>query len=607
MASSSPSPCSSPSLFAHLADAHAVSPASPASPSPSGATPWHFPFGPSSRFTQRERTRPAHTRHKSNYTPRAPVLSTEKRARHRRAASYGGKSLFGVSTSTTASASPLGRFPSLRADTSSRMAASTSSNGPVTPSRAKAHRRGSSLLQDSPFSDYFTDDARSLESQFTPTSETQRLLVRLNKLQSQLMRGENTVEVLNIVGRRMSEIEGEVEGLHSQTRYPIEMEEDIFTQEEREYVLSSRPSSKRQHSNPLGIQEVPEEEEEEEEEADGEVDDDAEWEQERQENLLHEAQAALQSLTEAQEQLRQRHREIVNLNEEYALDMEEKEMEVERLRSENESLKSDLGFDHSELLFLELQLKSLEVECENVSYDPKLERLQRQMENWRDDWRDVEARFKKRRARYGVTSQDDKATPNGVEQPEQEEDDPQDWRVEVKKQGSKRVNSLTIRRVSREAEDEERRLQLEQATPTKLPTSDRDPTPKPEGTRVPDRPTSSYTSQATQTSPPPSPTLTPVSLSEALGLEGPFNPSIDDCAITTSPSSHADDDSEVDDEDDDEDEEVEDEDEVEGEATKSAPLPFNKKAARSEQKRTALRELWSGLTNWAGMDDEDDW
>lgn len=90
-------------------------------------------------------------------------------------------------------------------------------------------------------------------------------------------------------------------------------------------------------------------------------------------------------------------------------------------------------------------------------------------------------------------------------------------------------------------------------------------------------------------------------------LKGRSTLAFDDCAITTSPSSHADDDSEVDDEDEDEDEEVEDEDEVEGEATKSAPLPFNKKAARSEQKRTALRELWSGLTNWAGMDDEDDW
>ena len=122
---------------------------------------------------------------------------------------------------------------------------------------------------------------------------------------------------------------------------------------------------------------------------------------------MNEAQTALHFLTKAQEQLKQRHQELVNLNEEHSLDMEEKEMEVERLRSENESLKSDLGFDHSELLFLELQLKSLEVECEDSMYHPKLERLQRQMENWRDDWRDVEARFKKRRARYGVTSHND--------------------------------------------------------------------------------------------------------------------------------------------------------------------------------------------------------
>ena len=32
-----------------------------------------------------------------------------------------------------------------------------------------------------------------------------------------------------------------------------------------------------------------------------------------------------------------------------------------------------------------------------------------------------------------------------------------------------------------------------------------------------------------------------------------------------------------------------------------------KKEARREQKRTALRELWSGLTDWAGMGDDDEW
>lgn len=471
---------------------------------------------------------------------------------------------------------------------------SSATNAPVTPVKHSSHRRRSSLVQDSPYSDYFTDDARSMDSQTTPRSETQRLLVRLNKLQSQLMRGDNALEMLNIVGRRLAQIEDEVDALHSPEDFfdeMDEMEEDLFTEEERDVLLSSRPTSKHQRgsSDPLGIamNGDPEDQERSSE--------DLAWENARQEQLLKEAQTALQSLTNAQEQLRQRHREIVNLNEEHSLDIEEKEMEVERLRSENESLRSDLGFDHSELLFLELQLKSLEVECEDVTYNPKLERLQRQMENWRDDWCDVETRFKKRRSRYGVVAQDD--TPGGSDSSEQD-DDPKNWTVEVKKQGTKQVNSLTIRRVSKEADEEAR---LEETTPQKPAPSDAESTPRPQEKPVDGLRVINYTSQSTQTSPLPSPTPSSIPLARALGLEDDeLRQGADECAITTSPSSHADEDSEEDDED--EVEEIDSDDEE----TKTAQT--SKAAIRSEQKRNALRELWSGLTDWAGMGDEDeDW
>lgn len=629
----SPCPSPSPSTYnTYQRDSASPSPATQI-PVPISSPSFHVP-GPSSRFNQRERTRPTHYRHKSNYTPQGPVLSTEKRA-HERAQSYAGKSFYGVasptpiSTGDCAGPSPLGRmssFPGENIDSagSRTMASSISSfgNAPVTPARAAAHRRSSSLLQDSPFSDYFTDDARSLESQTTPTSETQRLLVRLNKLQSQLMRGENAPEMLNIVGRRIGEIEDEVEALFSQNCLPEEMEEEeeeedeFFTEQERNVVLSSRPVSKRQRqrSNPLGINGMLGSFEEEE------LPEPPSWDKARQDKLLAEAQTALHFLTKAQEQLKQRHQELVNLNEEYSLDMEEKEMEVERLRSENESLKSDLGFDHSELLFLELQLKSLEVECEDSMYHPKLERLQRQMENWRDDWRDVEARFKKRRARYGVTLHNDKTDRNSAAagaEGDEDEDEPNEWKVEVKKQGTKRVNSLTIRRVSQEKDSESEDQQRpgekdEEPTPTKSTASDLDSTPKPRIKPDPQNhhkkqqtsisaiatpkpnPSPSYTSTATQTetTPPPSPTLTPVSLAEALGLDDSnYSPGIDDCAITTSPSSHAD-----------EDDEEESDDENDDVSVKQTV-----RNARTEQKRNALRELWSGLTDWAGMGDDDDW
>ena len=100
--------------------------------------------------------------------------------------------------------------------------------------------------------------------------------------------------------------------------------------------------------------------------------------------------------------------------------------------------------------------------------------------------------------------------------------------------------------------------------------------------------TTNYTSQATQTTPPPSPTLTPVPLAEKLGLDGAFSPGVDECAITTSPSSVADSDEE---------------DEDEDESRAKTPV----RDARTEQKRNALRELWSGLTDWAGMGDDDEW
>jgi hypothetical protein len=600
---SSPCPSPSPVQQLQLQTLMRETPSPSRIPLPSTSSPspsFHVP-GPSSRFNKRERIRPVHTRHVSNYTPRGPVLSTEQRA-HRRAQSYADRALFAFPSPTPPTSdcgrSPLSRLPSFPGER--RMATSRLSlnDAPCTPAKATRHRRHSSLLQDSPFSDYFTDDARSLESQSTPRSETQHLLVRLNKLQSQLMRGENAPEMLNIVGQCIGEIEDELDGLNDSYLVEEMEEEDeedeeheYFTQEERDLVLSSRPGSKHQ-PNPLGIEGISER---------GESPDDVtDWDKVRQEKLLVEAQTALRFLTEAQEQLRQRHQELVNLNEEHSLDMEEKEMEVERLRSENESLKSDLGFDHSELLFLELQLKSLEVDCEDSMYHPKLERLQRQMENWRDDWRDVEARFKQRRARYGVAAQgdmSDETASTGAEK----DDDPKDWKVEVKKHGTRRVNSLTIRRVSSESElDEQHQVLDEESTPKKAPALDQSSTPRP---RLPsqareqqqkDTPTATktYVSQATQTTPP--------SISEelALSINGSFSPVANDCAITTSPSSHADEDE---DEDNHEESEGEDDDETSIEDKKTTP------DLRKEQKRTALRELWSGLTDWAGLGDEDDW
>lgn len=419
------------------------------------------------------------------------------------------------------------------------------------------------MLQDSPFSDYFTDEARSVEEHKLPGSETQNLLVRLHKLQSQLMRGEHAPEMLRIVERRVGEIEGEVDALHSRSRMsPEEEGEDLFTDDEERKEAQPAPSvsSEEESATPQGF--------------DSGYVEPREWSPpSRQDKLLVEAQAALQSLTKAQQELKKRHRELVELNEEHAMQMEEKETELLHLRSENEALKSDLGFDHSELLFLELQMKSLEVEANEAESNRggiKTERLQSVIENWRDDWRDVEGRFKRRRFRYGIlegNKRDSRVEPA--------KEDPADWKVDVQKHSGspRRVASLTIRRVSTNTGEVER----PQSSPGLI-----DPV-KATSFSLPAASPLTYASSATQTSPPPSPVLPPEAFTSPvlekdfadLHLEPEENEKYDpkdDCAITTSPPTEY-------------------EDVQEG---------------RGEQRRTALRELWSGLMDLAGVGAEEE-
>ena len=434
------------------------------------------------------------------------------------------------------------------------------------------------MLQDSPFSDYFTDEARSVEEHKLPGSETQNLLVRLHKLQSQLMRGEHAPEMVRIVERRMGEIEGEMEALHSGSRMGVEEEaEDLFTDHEdaaqREMEPAQPESPENDSATPLGI--------------DSGYVEPQEWAPKRSDKLLVEAQAALQSLTKAQEELKQRHRELVELNEEHAMQMEEKETELLHLRSENEALKSDLGFDHSELLFLELQMKSLEVEANEAASDRggiKTERLQRVIENWRDDWRNVEGRFKRRRFRYGILEgkRDSHSTTA-----DDSREDPADWKVDVQKHsGSRRVASLTIRRVSTSQNGD---IERPQSSPGLI-----DPV-KATSFTLPPISTSNYASSATQTSLPPSPVLPPEAFASPV-LEKDFadlrlSPDIhdsssdegydpkDDCAITTSPPSAV--------------------------TVEHDEFPDGREG-KGEQRRTALRELWSGLMDLAGVGGEEE-
>lgn len=217
-------------------------------------------------------------------------------------------------------------------------------------------------LQDSPFSDYFSqagDDARSVGVQHdpkyagyndttagaapyeAPSPETQQLLVRLGALQAQLMRGSAgegvESDVLNIVGRKVGELEVELEALHSQTRLPADLEDSgLFMDEEDEHppahAEAARPiSQQRLHTSHSLRSTHPHD--------DGEPT--AENTRAERDYQLLEAQRVLETVTRAQEELRRRHAELVRLNDDLALQIEEREREAEDLRVENERLVGD--------------------------------------------------------------------------------------------------------------------------------------------------------------------------------------------------------------------------------------------------------------------------
>lgn len=409
---------------------------------------WHFP-GPSSKYHQREKSRSEHTRFTGAFTtPVAPTFHTDRRV-HRRAQSVLSPptSSDGISTR-----SPLSRFSSY---TSTAMA----SNAPYTP--VKTPRR-ESLLQDSPFSDYFTDDARSTthdeHTYNAPSAESQRLLLRMNNLASQLMRDDNASEAMSVMARKIGELEHELNALHSQTRLPAEMEDsglfmDDDEQDEPKEETRNGTTTSASFPQVHGAYDEPEREKE------SQHTDNAE--------LLAEAHKVLQSVTVAHEELRKRHTELRDLNDIHILKIEDREREVESLRSENEALKSDLGFDHSEILFLKLQMKALEVQIDSLDdvedlalakeAQEGIKRVKRgmvleEMDRWKSDWQDVDSRFRRRRSKYGVLSASGRDT-NLEKELEACEDEEENWRLETVKQGKGRVSSITIRRLSRSTND----------------------------------------------------------------------------------------------------------------------------------------------------------
>ncbi|KAK6431395.1 hypothetical protein LTR95_012446 [Oleoguttula sp. CCFEE 5521] len=481
---------------------------------------WHFP-GPLSKYHARTRLTLSQARTHSSYISRAPALSTESRAKYRRTYSR-------ISSATSSTSSMAGP--------------------PVTPAKGS---RSLAVLQDSPFSDYFTDD----DAQSTPARSggqsggAQEVLARMHRVQSHLLHedgdGLASEKITSIVVRKLAEMENEIASLHSQSRIHAE---DLFMDDEEQE--EPRPSSRRvPRSRPQS--------------RDDENDDQqSSWSQDSQHSsLLASAQSALLALTHAQEELKARHAELVALNADISAGLEEREAQVEELRTENEALRSDLGFDHTDLLFLELQMRSLELAP--LREEVETDRLDSVVETWRKDWGDVEARFRGRREKYGVRTpkRRDSAT---VEPRSEDGEDDGAWRIEIKKEGSQRVGSLTLRRVSATTSESGDVQHSESGSEPYSPVFD------PTSSQMSDALTQSiYASHGTQT------------LEESSTDADPMRKD----AWQPTPG-----DSELDGE----------------KASELTQLTSTKRSRRAPARKTPIQELWQSLSELAGVDVEGD-
>jgi hypothetical protein len=303
------------------------------------------------------------------------------------------------------------------------------------------------------------------------SDETKQLLVRMNRLQSQLMRDESSSgqKAIAVVGRKLDEIEQELSRLNVDNLddSAVFMEDEdksepvvavpIAPAETSAPAVTSTPStpsrksssSDRMHrSMPSFNDSVMESTEK------------LAYEQIKSErdNLATRLQGLSQGLATVQSELRQRYDEVRELNNLHNEEREKFEEQVERLQSENEQLRSDLGFEYSEMLFLKLQMKSIEVDVDNIAdKEPegpavtvedvrkarakrvKKNRILSEMDCWRTDWQDVNARFKRRRRRCAV--------PTSPLEPAESEDVGVELRLEVVRGASGRTTSLTIKRI----------------------------------------------------------------------------------------------------------------------------------------------------------------
>ncbi|KAH0340027.1 hypothetical protein KCU81_g6924, partial [Aureobasidium melanogenum] len=462
---------------------------------PSGAPrtkSWHVP-GPSTRYHKSEHARP-------KPTPRSSTTGQHVRNQ---------SSLSTRSSHTESSnvASPLARLNFSRDSPKDYSYTPNDTikprNNPATPLRSPhlaSNNFNNLRFQGSPFSDYFTDDSKSVDhnAPYHPSDPAQKLLLRLNNLGGDILRLGLQDDSLSEFNEKLCTLEAMVnDGGFSDAGSSIEerdrrnsfpgrlcTEDHSQGHEARERILSPEHSNKSRMSNVWmadtceyvdGFTQTNDDSKhglaiayaasatQTEEEVQKEMAESSVWinnyadvfTQTTDDRLVADLQEVVERLAKANESLRQRYDQSKEVCDTQAVQIEELTTQLMTVKSENDSLKQDLGFDHSELLFLKLQLQALEVQKENYDHNNHV-LLAEDFAQWKADWDSVDARLRSRRQKNRATSADIKDFPGLETETPINPEDQGNWQLETRKHQHGRVKSITLKRVDEaEAQTEE--------------------------------------------------------------------------------------------------------------------------------------------------------
>ncbi|KAF2089883.1 hypothetical protein K490DRAFT_62760 [Saccharata proteae CBS 121410] len=230
-------------------------------------------------------------------------------------------------------------------------------------------------LQDSPFSDYYTDPSYS-PSAHPPLSSMQKtLLLQLIQAREQLLRGEPEFHIAEQVHEALNKINGIAAAPDARSK-PDLVDSGLFLDEDEEGLGIASGLQK----------EATENDDDEEEYLRPKLLDDKQWED------------VIETMTKMSSELRQRYTELQEVNSLLATKLEKTNEENLTFRAINESMRSDFLAVRSQLQFLKLQLRSLE---EGFAPSAKNDfHLFDTIERWKADWRKLDQRTRKYQEDY---------------------------------------------------------------------------------------------------------------------------------------------------------------------------------------------------------------